>query len=314
MMKKASPPSFVFFSMGVLLTLLAVRLEAVGLVGTAYSSALAALENPSRLAAARDGHLPISPAAASDTDAALDVPATGASVSRTPAPNLPAPALVAAVRDILVQEPMIIVNAMWAHEQVVRARREDAAAARIAAAADRLFASPASPSIGTGAVAVVEFLDYRCAPCKTVAPVVAKLVSGRGARVIYKLVASDAESELAARAALAVFRLSPETMPAFHAALLAGPTVNDARLDERIAAAGLDPMVVREAMGASWIDDELSEVRALTAALAITVHPSFVIGADGRRGVLAERLADLAAALSAKNTLSAKSPGAKETM
>lgn len=142
-----------------------------------------------------------------------------------------------------------------------------------------------TPRLGaaTDPVAVVEFADFACIPCKAGAERLASLAaSNPDTRIVKVYVPSgDEGAELAARVAIAVWQHSEADYPEVHADLMATPVARlDARarfwLDEpRFAGSDLWTAVGDESVLAS-----LKRGRALFEALDIRVVPSFVINGE----------------------------------
>jgi hypothetical protein len=74
-----------------------------------------------------------------------------------------------AIRNYLVANPGVVVEALQAAERNARLEEAEAAKSRIAAASDRLMDDGFSPVIGNpeGDVTLVMFSDYRCGYCKS---------------------------------------------------------------------------------------------------------------------------------------------------
>jgi protein-disulfide isomerase len=114
------------------------------------------------------------------------------------------------VREYLLANPEVIVEAMQALE-ARRLQAEDGEARSVLAArADEVFRDPDSPVGGNteGDVTIVEFFDYNCPYCRQVASVMAEAEAGDpGLRVVYKeFPILGPGSVFAAKAALAADR------------------------------------------------------------------------------------------------------------
>ena len=203
------------------------------------------------------------------------------------ADDLPVEAIRRIVREYLIEHPEVLLEA----EQALRAKRAEEEAARARAAIrehrDALFADPESPVAGNpeGALALVEFFDYRCGYCRRVKPVLDTLLAENSdLRLIYKeFPILGPDSTLAARAALAA--RAQGGYAAFHDALMSAEEPLDrARVFATARVVGLDEERLARDMAAPAIDAALARNAVLAEALGIAATPSFVIGERVVRG------------------------------
>lgn len=191
------------------------------------------------------------------------------------------------VRDYLVANPEVIVEAMRALEE--RRRTAEATEAELALAAHRaeLLDSPESPVGGNpqGDVTLVEFFDYNCPYCRQVAPVMIEAEEGDPQlRIVYKeFPILGPNSMLAAKAALAARQQG--LYPQFHKALMqVSGTVDETRVMAVAADVGLDTARLRSDMQHPSVEAEIERNYALAQALRINGTPGFVVGEEILRG------------------------------
>ena len=199
------------------------------------------------------------------------------------------PAIERIIRDYLLRNPQVIVDALQAFER----RQEEAKAARVKQTLSErradLLEDPGSPVGGneTGDVTIVEFFDYRCPHCRNATRSLGDLLAqDREVRVVYKeFPILGAESVVAARAALAS-RLQGR-YESFHRALMgAQGALTRSRVLELAASVGLDTARLEQDMQGPEIGDALRRNYALAEALAINATPAFIIGDEVRLGAL----------------------------
>ena len=187
------------------------------------------------------------------------------------------------VRDYLMNNPEVLVDALQAYQARAAAEERKKQQAALTQFREQLERDPTSPVIGAAAgdVTIVEFMDYRCTYCKKVFPAVQDLLKedGKIRYVVKEYPILSPESVTAAKAALAVWRRTPEKYMAFHAALLtARGTLNDIRILELAGEVGLDAKAIAAAMKDPEINAILAKTHELAQALNIQGTPAFVIG------------------------------------
>jgi protein-disulfide isomerase len=185
------------------------------------------------------------------------------------------------VREYLLQNPDIIVQALEAYEarqkEALRASQREA----LAAHQEQLLRDPDAPVMGnpSGDVTLVEFFDYRCPYCKQVTPALTQLLKDdRNLRLVLKeLPILGPDSLLAARAALAAN--AQGKYAAMHTALLSHRgNFDDATITRIATAAGLDVARLKADMAKPEITAMIDRNRTLARALSVTGTPAFIIG------------------------------------
>ncbi len=187
------------------------------------------------------------------------------------------------VREILRENPEILVDAIRALRAREAAARQERTRAALVALRGDLENDPTSPVAGNpdGDVTIVEFFDYRCGFCKQVLPGLQRLIETDGniRYVLKELPILGPDSLMAARAALAVWRLRPDAYFGYHAALMGTRgTLTEDKVLRLAADAGLEVAKVREEMAAPEILEALERNQALAQALNISGTPAFVVG------------------------------------
>ena len=183
------------------------------------------------------------------------------------------------VRSYLLEHPEVLEeasNALYAKKQAELAK---ASAAAIDKHRARLERDPRDLVVNPdGKVTVVEFFDYRCGYCKTVAPEVVELVrKDPEVRFVMKeWPMFGGISETAARV-----MLTPQARPKgleLHSRLMNERALTDATLDRHLQELGIDPAAARAAARDPAITRQLQDTDALRSALGIQGTPAFVVG------------------------------------
>lgn len=187
-------------------------------------------------------------------------------------------AFEARVRAFLMENPEVILDDMTAMAE----REGRAVQERAIANFPDLFTEPATLGMGDAAapVRVIEFFDYKCAPCKAMHPALEKLVSDTpGLRIeMRQLPILSPASERGARFALAVKEVAgAEVYARVHDRLwhLRGP-LNQGTFGQIAEEEGLDWASVEAAMDSEAVTARIDRNRDIAIALEILGTPAFV--------------------------------------
>lgn len=187
------------------------------------------------------------------------------------------------IHSYIMENPQVILDAVQKMQIQAEEGKKELAKKNLLTSREKLLNDPNSPTSGNpkGDVTIVEFFDYRCGYCKRVFPTLMKAVKDDGnVRVVYKeYPILGPESVVAARAALAVWRLAPEKYEDFHSALM----TNKGRYSElkiRSIASDLkiDGNAVIKGMKSDAIEADIGENHSLAQSLGISGTPAFIIG------------------------------------
>ncbi|WP_312531925.1 DsbA family protein [Paracoccus sp. (in: a-proteobacteria)] len=197
----------------------------------------------------------------------------------------------AAVRDYLMENPEVMVEAINGMEARRIAQEVENDQVLVANNKDKIFADGHSWIGGNpdGDITMVEFVDYKCGYCKKVNPEVEALIKSDGnIRFILKeFPILGQESDLAARFAVSVQQISgPEAYKKAHDALMAyrGP-VNLESLGKMAGELGLEAQPIINRMNTEDVSNVLRENRQLAESMSIMGTPTFIIGPEMLRGV-----------------------------
>jgi protein-disulfide isomerase len=185
------------------------------------------------------------------------------------------------VRDYLLHNPDVLIEALHGAEDKLN-READAKAAKVLSDQRReIFDDPATPVGGNprGDVTIVEFFDYRCPYCKQVLPSLqALLKEDQKLRFLYKeMPVLGPQSVTAAHAALAAERQGK--YEAFHNAMMATKgQITDETVYKVAGSVGLDVERLKQDMSAPDIGQALKTNLALADALNIRGTPGFIVG------------------------------------
>ena len=193
------------------------------------------------------------------------------------------------IRDYLLKNPKIVIDAMEAHRRNLAAKEERAIRHTIKARGKDLRHDPDSVVGGNllGDVTIVEFFDYRCGVCKRVHPIVDQLVKRDGKiRFVYKeWPILGPQSVFASRAAIASRKQGDDKYLDFHNRMMATRQALTADAVIKLAvSAGLDPAQLKGDMSAPEIDKILRRNYSLAQSLKLSGTPSFLIGDTLLRG------------------------------
>ena len=175
--------------------------------------------------------------------------------------------------------PAILMDASKAlqAEQAANATKE--AQASIAAHHDSIFNDKTDPTIGTGPIKVVEFLDYQCAYCRAATPAMKQFLADNPDVTLvvkeYPVVHPPSSRALAAYA-LAAFKEGKYA--GLHYALLTDQISSQDDMNAMLEKAGVDPATAHATAVSKPIADQIDKTIALGSDLAINGTPTFIVG------------------------------------
>jgi len=220
----------------------------------------------------------------------VNLPASAFDVTDTSAAERQA--FRAEVRDYLLDNPEVILEAV----DMLETREAEQQAARdaemIAANADALFDDGYSWVGGNpeGDITIVEFLDYKCGYCRRAHPIVGELLAADGnIRLIVKeFPILGEESVLASRFALGTLLVEGgEAYKAYTDALM---EMRGAMTEEPLAmlaqAMGYDAEAIATRARTEDVAQMITQNRALARTLSINGTPTFIVGDRVLRGFL----------------------------
>ncbi len=198
----------------------------------------------------------------------------------------------AQVREYLLENPGVIIEAINILEQENAAAEALADKELVAANADELFNDGYSWVGGNpeGDITLVEFMDYRCGYCRRAVPEVETLLNEDGnIRLVIKEfpILGDA-SVMSSRFAVATKHVAgDDAYKQVHDALLEFTGEPSEVTLRRISdGLGLDSDAIIAAMDSDQVTDEITQTRALAQRMQISGTPSFVLGTEMLRGFL----------------------------
>lgn len=210
----------------------------------------------------------------------LALPASAQDTPRAFSPEEEA-AIGAIVRDYLIANPQVLVEALDALDAMEAEEEAARQAAAITANRDALERDGVSFVAGNpdAAVTLVEFFDYRCPACKSAAEGVRELVAERDdVRIVFKeFPILGPDSTLASRAAIAAIPLGG--YQAFHFALMENEgTLDRDRIMEIAAETGLDTERLERGMDSARVTEIIENNYDLAREIGVRGTPAFVIG------------------------------------
>ncbi|HEY0276615.1 MAG TPA: DsbA family protein [Paenirhodobacter sp.] len=195
-----------------------------------------------------------------------------------------------AVRDYLMQNPEVLVEAINALEQRQQASAQQTDKAIVQSNQRAIFTDPDDWVGGNpkGDITIVEFMDYKCGYCKKAYPDVTKLLKSDGniRFVVKEFPILGPQSELGARFAVAVRQVAGDAAyEQVHDALMTtrGDLTPDA-LKRMAKAQKLDADAIMTRMDSPEVTAVLQKNMELAQKMTINGTPAFVIGNDMLRG------------------------------
>lgn len=188
------------------------------------------------------------------------------------------------VADYIDKNPKLILDSVAKYQQQAMAEEEKKAQGSIKEKLNEIENDPTSPVAGNhkGDVVVAQFFDYSCGYCKKVLPTVVKLAEeDKNIKLVFKeLPILGPNSEMSARAALAVNILSPDKYFEFHKKLMGGHISNQDSVDSIAKELGVDVKAMQDKMKSPEVEKIISKNKELAANVGIRGTPAFVVGGE----------------------------------
>lgn len=192
-------------------------------------------------------------------------------------------AVQAIVRDYIMQNPEVVLEALHAMDARQKAEEDRAARAALVEHRQILERSDGDPVLGNpdGDVTIVEFFDYQCGYCKSMMGPLLDMVraDGRIRLVLKEFPILGPESVTASKASLAALR--QDGYEAFHLTLMGlRGRLSESAIWQAAAEAGLDVPKLRKDMTDPAIQARINANYELAQALRIEGTPAFAIGSE----------------------------------
>jgi protein-disulfide isomerase len=236
------------------------------------------------------------------------IEADAAPLDLSPAPALAAQSLTdmaaadregaaAVVRQALLDNPLMLDEAITALEAARAEQEETLVSQVIAENADLLFDSENASLMGNpdGAITLVEFLDYNCGFCKRAHGDVMRLIAEQtDVRVVVKDFPVLGPGSLEAAQVAVAFRSIGGDMTAFIDAMMNESVQADAALARAVALElGADETALDLALDSPAIMEPIGEAYTLAEQLNIRGTPAFIVGEQRLMGAVGfDRLAE----------------------
>lgn len=144
-----------------------------------------------------------------------------------------------------------------------------------------LLKQPGDPIAGNpnGKVTIVEFFDYQCSHCQTMAGVIASIIkSNPQVRVVFKdFPIRGPMSDLAARAALAA-NMQGKYFQFSHDLLTTSQFLTEETIMDIAKKAGLNIVQLKKDMNSTAVSTQIRNTYALAKALNLMATPAFYVG------------------------------------
>lgn len=182
-------------------------------------------------------------------------------------------ALDAAIEKYIMEHPGVIMKSLRNYHGKEKITSEQLS---------KIKSNTSFPTLGNpkGDVTMVEFFDYHCGYCKRFYPVVSELLEkDKKVRVIFvELPILSEDSELAARAALAVHTIDPDKYFNYHTALMKmNGKFDEEKLVSLAKQAGIEEKKFLTTLKGEEVSKQLAASRALAEELEVQSTPTVVL-------------------------------------
>jgi len=228
----------------------------------------------------------------------FSMPAKAQAENVEPVQNAERANIESVIRDYILENPEIVVEAFSRFEEQEQLRTETEAQAALQKYRDELFYSDGDYAAGNpdGDVTVVEFFDYNCGWCRRATPVLLDLLeSDPDLRVVFKeFPIRGKDSDAVAKASLASIRQG-KYFDLHSASMQAEGNMTMERFEDLAKQVGVDIDQLKKDMEDPDIEKVIGRNLALANMLYIEGTPTFLVentivrgwpGADGMRDLI----------------------------
>ena len=185
------------------------------------------------------------------------------------------------VAETLKANPEIVVEAMQAFEAKQREEAMRKAEENIKVRANDLYSRADDAFIGNpdGKIVIAEFFDFSCGFCHRVYPALKSIVAKNSdVKIVAKpMTFLSPASKYAAEAALAANEQG-KFAEVFDALFAAEGRLTEEKVDELVAAKGLDMAKLKEDMTSAKVQKTLNDASELASAIQVNGVPTMVLG------------------------------------
>lgn len=185
------------------------------------------------------------------------------------------------MREFIMQNPELLIEALESLDERRRAESEQRARQMLTERREQIFNNPANPVLGNpnGDVTLVEFFDYRCPYCKQMhAPIAQLAAEDRQVRFVHiQLPILGPDSLIASRVALAA-RAQNRYQQVHDALMGSRGNLDEATIMRLAQSSGVDMARLRTDMNSRAVTEQIEANRRLAEELGVTGTPAFVIG------------------------------------
>ena len=203
-----------------------------------------------------------------------------AAAQQAPQPQLPQAEVERMVREYLLREPDVVYQALTELQRRQEVAQVETRRKLVAEHRETIFAAKGDAVGGDpqGDVTLVEFFDYRCGYCRTMAQGLRSLIGqDPKLRFVFKeMPILSPESTIAAKAAMAAAKQGKYAE--LHFALMQAKELDAASIMELARKNGLDPQRLAADMEDPATAAKIEENLRLAQTLGIDGTPSFVVG------------------------------------
>lgn len=194
------------------------------------------------------------------------------------------------IKEYLIENPEVIIDAVENLQKRKIEEMENKVKNYIEEKKSEIESSKASPFIGNdqGDVIIAFFFDYNCGYCKKSNEYINKLIEAdKGVKVVLRPFPILGEtSTYAAKAALAVYRTTPDKFMIIHEGLMQMKVINKEAVEALLIANNLNLATIEEEIDKSEIKDILDSNYDLAKNLRIQGVPAYVINSKLLPGLL----------------------------
>jgi len=186
------------------------------------------------------------------------------------------------VRQYIVNNPEIVAEALQNLNAKAEQAKESQSKNFLANNMNSIIANRPYFGNASGNIVIIDFFDYKCSYCKTSNAVLERIVKDypEVKVVLEPLPVLGKSSSDAARASLAVWRISPKNFMQFHDALINSPTIDQPTMMSLASKQGISTDALTKEMNSPDVQNLMNSNMTASQQIGVKGVPTFIVNGE----------------------------------